>query len=233
MPEMVNAILDDRKTRTRRPLRAERGQRIQVGDFIGVLETWKPKIWNEHEVLQIQYEDHRKRAFALGDKGLFIKIHEDRIENDYVRNLVFVKKLKQKLSYKGYRQINQKEWADPLISEYKKIRNPERRFKCHELPPLAVAQRPGRFLPTGGIRLLLEVTDVTQCAAADISTKEIEEEGIQADGEGDPFWQWKKLWDSMYGGTKYSIWENPQCLNIAFRIHARTGIDNDFAKLIK
>lgn len=173
--EMVRAILEGRKTVTRRVIKPPRGiddvfgnmnkckQPYQVGDILYVRETWRPTIGAMHTMSR-----DGKRIVYTSDEhvGYEYKAHCFGVSDFYFPD--------------GFKESEDYEHMSEIISH----------GNWH----------PSIHMPKEAARIFLKVTDVRVERLQDMKTVDFQKEGMQANSIPD-WWnvieqKFRKLWDS-------------------------------------
>ncbi|AWM80533.1 hypothetical protein DKL61_09290 [Gammaproteobacteria bacterium ESL0073] len=185
--EMLKAILDGRKTQTRRP-HAE--TKYQVGDIVYVKEPWKIKQWYQDDGdLDIEYVvdgtvKHKSVPYEEDDSGEIFNEYWIESCDDYIEASV------------------------PFNEE-------NERYETPEINPCRL--RPAEEMPEYFSRIQLKITSVRKEKLQDITEQDAIAEGFNTRAAfisplGKPFalhW-FENIWQSIYRKDKSKSWEaNP------------------------
>lgn len=177
--EMVKAILEGRKTQTRRVLKAELGALYYTendskcpygkpGDRLWVRESWKIIGWNDGEPFFIQYKD--------GETKSDVMLPEDKCEDYWIQCSEECHKAGLKTNDDGIFIID------------------------GDVP---TKWRPSIFMPREASRIILEITNIKLERLNDISEEDCQAEGVQWlwNGNCEECYQW-----SVTGNKKSNAW---------------------------
>ncbi|MEH5098929.1 morphogenetic protein [Atlantibacter hermannii] len=199
--EMVRAILDGRKTQTRRIISERHLNLIDLGSQIG--ECYPLECGIDHENSQSYYREHCQ----FGKPG-------DRI---WVRE-TYQGPLFDYEHMEAYLEDSSK-FEKPDFCVYKADGKPAPEFSDAD-DNLHCCWRPSIHMPRWASRILLEITDVRVERLASISQEDAAKEGYPANPE--PYggsmdkWLWfRQLWDSIYPEQSFS--HNPWVWVIEFK----------------
>lgn len=206
--EMVQAILDGRKTQTRRvtkPQPVDCDDRVyvhcpfgKVGDRLWVRETWRIIGWNwEMGDYVIEYKDGTTKQFESvqdvdedATERYALQCDEDMKKGGWVVN-----------EEAGY-------WENPAVT----------RIEDETRPPMR--WRPSIFMPRAFSRITLEITNIRAERLQAISARDVIAEGVwdKTHTLGDLNWQreWIEKWDSI-NKNGYGWDANPWVWVIEFR----------------
>lgn len=192
--EMIRAILDGRKTQTRRP---HVEAKYQVGDIVYVKEPWKIKQWYQDDGdLDIEYVvdgtvKHKSVPYEEDDSGEIFNEYWIESCDDYI------------------------EAGVPFNEE-------NERYETPEINPCRL--RPAEEMPEYASRIRLKITSIRKEKLQDITEQDAIAEGVKAYpcdharrscSEIGCYGPTAKaifidLWDSIYGNDKSKQWEaNP------------------------
>ncbi|WP_313063443.1 morphogenetic protein [Atlantibacter hermannii] len=199
--EMVRAILDGRKTQTRRIISERHLNLIDLGSQIG--ECYPVECGIDHENSQSYYREH----CPFGKPG-------DRI---WVRE-TYQGPLFDYEHMEAYLEDSSK-FEKPDFCVYRADGKPAPEFYDAD-DNLHCCWRPSIHMPRWASRILLEITDVRVERLASISQEDAAKEGYPANPE--PYggsmdkWLWfRQLWDSIYPEQSFS--HNPWVWVIEFK----------------
>jgi len=199
--EMVRAILDGRKTQTRRIISERHLNLIDLGSQIG--ECYPLECGIDHENSQSYYREH----CPFGKPG-------DRI---WVRE-TYQGPLFDYEHMEAYLEDSSK-FEKPDFCVYRADGKPAPEFYDAD-DNLHCCWRPSIHMPRWASRILLEITDVRVERLASISQEDAAKEGYPANPE--PYggsmdkWLWfRQLWDSIYPEQSFS--HNPWVWVIEFK----------------
>ena len=220
--EMILAILDGRKTQTRRLLKKQpldilpmhvpnqwvtldtrdpnHGSVIKCrfgtpGDRLWVRETWRPWSWHEGEPIQVQFKADRKHAPADNTSTLSMERYDKIPEWEESIWLQIEEELKEK-------------GVEPDGNGW---------YHFDGDPPLK--WRPSLFMPRWASRILLKITKVRIERLQEISMQEAVAEGVPVlKGCPEPRISFHDLWDELYAKGGYSWDSNPWVWVIEFEI---------------
>ncbi|WP_312817207.1 morphogenetic protein [Atlantibacter subterraneus] len=199
--EMVRAILDGRKTQTRRIISERHLNLIDLGSQIG--ECYPVECGIDHENSQSYYREH----CPFGKPG-------DRI---WVRE-TYQGPLFDYEHMEAYLEDSSK-FEKPDFCVYRADGKPAPEFYDAD-DNLHCCWRPSIHMPRWASRILLEITDVRVERLASISQEDAAKEGYPANPE--PYggsmdkWLWfRQLWDSIYPEQSFS--HNPRVWVIEFK----------------
>ncbi|AZS50689.1 hypothetical protein DM558_07805 [Entomomonas moraniae] len=185
--EMIKAILDGRKTQTRRP-HAE--PKYQVGDIVYVKEPWKIKQWYQDDGdLDIEYVvdgtvKHKSVPYEEDDSGEIFNEYWIESCDDYI------------------------EAGVPFNEE-------NERYETPEINPCRL--RPAEEMPEYFSRIQLKITAIRKEKLQDITEQDAIAEGfgltpkdiVKEDKTPSITW-FRGLWDSIYGNDESKQWQaNP------------------------
>lgn len=204
---MVRAILEDRKTHTRRVCKLNASGRVGLygknwhiydpeainacpygisGDRLWVRETWRVGAWdhNEHRIaVDYKADGHCRREWLkVDDDEYFDRIWEQTTEDVEAAGI---------------------EHDDEGIYHWEPGQSPAR-------------WRPSIFMPRWASRLTLEIVKVRVERLKDITAEDAVAEGITDYTEENEIWTYAKLWDSI-NGKKYPWSSNPWVWVVEFK----------------
>jgi len=201
--EMVRAILDGRKTQTRRVIKPqplelcdeiwqwkhteqkeedlyewlETAAPYQIGDRLWVRETWRPFCF--HYEGESMYTDYRADGARL-ERMLSEEAYADGwLEREWAR------------------------WGDAAKAAGIPLDDWDESWPLEQLEQTGFVMpwRPSIFMPKWATRIWLEVTGVRAERVQDISDGDIEAEGVVVNAEFNPvverYWGFIQLWDSI------------------------------------
>lgn len=191
--EMVRAILDGRKTQTRRPIKWKQTRCTEIGDR----EDGSKWPWSEDAENVCDYW-HPCPFGAVGDRIWVRETFRVHSRATDVATLVYKASVQQSWTQQTHRV--------PIAV-------------CNK-PVAAEKWTPSLHMPRWASRILLEITDVRVERLASISQEDAAKEGYPANPE--PYggsmdkWLWfRQLWDSIYPEQSFS--HNPWVWVIEFK----------------
>jgi len=201
--DMVKAILEGRKTQTRRVVKPQPNIILELFNYMGnvfamtnLLER-KPK----HAVLNGCIK------FPYGQVGDKLWCRETHYRyGKWVKN-GFTKTGKQKWTFRG--QTKEVRYYD----------NPPKDVKPNRYREPAWYKRPSIFMPRWAFRITLEITEIRVERLQEITAEDCRREGVDGRGLLDPYVKndFRILWDSI-NGKKHPWSSNPWVWAISFKM---------------
>ena len=220
--EMVQAILDERKTVTRRVMRPQPSEGWEPSDYgtvhklvNGVPDEMKPIGWGptSNDGLEAYKSIYGKPGDILYVRETWKPLGQDPDDGEWI------------VQYKDGTSLNiGRMW--PKEEEYKEIDFSER-LADQYLKKGFIPWKPSIHMPKSASRIWLRVKDVRVERVQDITRYDIEQEGVDVVQGWDTidvvFAKWIELWDSINSKRGFGWDVNPWVWAVLFDVISTTG----------